>query len=246
MRTSLSSRGKGAAAGRVIFLAAAAGLGLVEAAARTPLPGLHQFEATGTAAIAIGAAMVVLAALGLTRQSASAFLALALLWLGALVLAGAAAASAPRDPANWVAPAELLAFAVASLRLAAEASSTARPIAQTLLRLAAGGLLLLFGSVHLTRQALIISLIPAWTPWREAWPYVTGPALCLAGFALLVGSAVMAAKLAVAGMFASWLILVHAQRIYEAPSDTFEWTFALTALALVGIMLMVSPRASDA
>ena len=41
-------------------------------------------------------------------------------------------------------------------------------------------------------------------------------------------------------MYGAWLPIVHAPRLLASPDSAFEWTFALTALALAGVALAVA------
>jgi uncharacterized membrane protein len=98
--------------------------------------------------------------------------------------------------------------------------------------------LLFYGMVHMFHRALIAGLIPAWIPGAGAWPWITGSIMVAAGIALLAGRAAELASLAIAAMFASWILIVHLARLAGNPAGSFEWSFALTALALAAVALL--------
>jgi hypothetical protein len=98
--------------------------------------------------------------------------------------------------------------------------------------------------IHLTQRDLIATLIPAWIPVRSYWPWLTGGVSVAAGLACLVGRGTTWGAGFIAFMYLAWLPLVHAPRLLGVPGSLFEWTFALTALALAGVALAVAARAA--
>ena len=154
-----------------------------------------------------------------------------------MALTKLAALAGPFDLTAWVPPAEAIAFAAACYARARA------PAGGVVLRLAFGMMLVLFGVVHLMHRDIIASLIPAWIPYAEHWPWLTGGVNLLAGAALILNRFTTPAALAIAAMFGSWLPLVHAERLLGAPDSLFEWTFALTALGLAGAALTIAGRA---
>jgi len=160
-----------------------------------------------------------------------------LYWLAFTALTKLAALSGPFDLTAWVPVTEAFAFAAACYALAGA------PAGALIARIAFGLMLVWFGVVHLMHRDIIASLIPAWVPYAEHWPWLTGGVNLLAGAALILNRFTTPAALAIAAMFGSWLPLVHAERLLGAPDSLFEWTFALTALGLVGAALLIAGRA---
>jgi len=221
--------------GQPVFLVACIGLGLVELFFRKALAQLHPWGADSMA-MASGASLAVLALWLLVRPSSRiAAFALAGHWTLALVFTTLAAAKAPPNALNWVPVSQTTLFVLASLAATgpglrhSQMTNVRRPFAVTLI---------FYGLVHIFQRDLIAGLIPAWITGAQVWPWITGPIMVAAGIALLAGRAVELASLAIAAMFASWILIVHLGRIAGDPASSFEWSFALTALALTGVALL--------
>jgi uncharacterized membrane protein len=233
--------------GPCVFLAACTALGISEVASRQTLSSLSRLEvSTGSLVAVCSTSLIIFGLAGLIPRFRSiAYLAIAGSWIILSLLATATLFRGPADVTSWVKPTEgiVLSFTAAYLGIANQKPNPL-PILRILLRITYGSMLILFGSIHLLHSDLIASLIPSWVPVATSWPMVTGPLLCGAGVAFLVGRFVEVASLGVAAMFASWLPIVHAERIIKTPSDAFEWTFAITALALVGAALTIADDSS--
>ena len=177
----------------------------------------------------VGLALAALAML--FRQNAAAW-AMAILWLAALALTLLAAVSAP-DALASVPVAETAVFGVFAF-------AQARGGAEIALRVAFGLMLVLFGAIHLTPprgHRFAYSRVDTAT---AVLALAHRLAECLAGLACIAGRGVRIGAGAIALMYASWLPIVHALRLAEDLTSTFEWTFALTALALAGIAMHVA------
>jgi len=222
--------------GQTVFLVACIGLGLVELFFHKALAQLHPWG-SNSIAIVSGASLTVLALWLLVRPSSRiAAFALAGHWTLALVFTILAAAKAPPNALNWVPVSQTALFVLASL---ASTNKSGLPLAQmTDLRRPFAVMLVFYGLVHIFQRALIAGLIPSWIAGAAIWPWFTGSVLVAAGIALLAGRAVEVASLAIAAMFASWILVVHLGRIAGDPANSFEWSFALTALALTGVALL--------
>jgi len=222
--------------GQPVFLAACIGLGLVELVFRKALVQLHPWDSVSMAIVS-GATLTVLALWLLVRPSSRiAAFALAGHWTLALVFTILAAAKAPPNALNWVPVSQTALFVLASL--ASSNGSGLRHTQMTDVRRPFAVTLVFYGLVHVFQRPLIAGLIPAWIAGAEIWPWITGPIMVVAGIALLAGRAVEVASLAIAAMFASWILIVHLGRIAGDPANSFEWSFALTALALTGVALL--------
>ena len=222
--------------GGPVFLIACAGLGLVELFFREALAQLHPWGAGSTASVS-GASLAVLALWVLFRPSSRiAAFALAGHWTLALVFTILAAAKEPSSALNWVPASQAALFVLASL---AASNGAGLPHTQmTDLRRPFAVTLIYYGLVHIFHRALIAGLIPNWIPGAPVWPWLTGAIMVAAGIALLAGRAVELVSLAIAAMFMSWILVVHLGRLAGDPASSFEWGFALTALALAGVALL--------
>ena len=184
-----------------------------------------------------GATLFVLALAGIARVR-GARLALGLYWAMAVVLTFAAALKAPADPLNWVPMSKAALFAIA-------ASAAAGTVGGRKLRVSFGIVLIFYSVIHLVFHDMIAELIPAWFPKGAIWPFLTAALMLAAGASLVTERAAAEMALAVAALFASWILIIHSGRLAADPASSFEWTFALSALALVGVALMaVSPAPS--
>jgi uncharacterized membrane protein len=160
-----------------------------------------------------------------------------------LLIAGFANALTNPSMLSYVAPVQasliIAALVVAALAVPVDRSET---LPRSPLRFVATLALVLFGVVHLWERELVASLIPVWMPVPHMWPYVTGPLMIGAGAALWVPRWRAASALLVAGIFLSWVPLVHLERLIRAPDSLFEWRFALTAVALAGSLVVLAAR----
>ena len=188
-------------------------------------------------AYAAGATLSVVALAGIARVR-GARLALTLYWTVSVALTFAAALKAPANPLSWVPMSKAVLFAIA-------ASVAAGAVGARKLRVSLGIVLVFYGIIDLVFHDLIAGLIPAWFPKTAIWPYFTGPLMLMAGAALVADRAAAEMALVMAGLFASWILIIHSGRLAAHPASSFEWTFALSALALAGVALMaVSPALS--
>ena len=224
--------------GRLLFLIACLMLGIVEMYFGAALPGLHPWPVHQGLAWFSGASLALLAIGGLLFDTRLASLGLAIHWFLAILFTIAVAVKGPTDALNWVPVAQSCLFAVASFKIASQREAGSSELAPLALRLTFAAMLLLFGLIHIFKRELIAGLIPGWIPAADLWPWVTGTIMVAAGFAILIGKFAEIASLVVAGMFASWIFVVHAERLAQRPASDFEWTFALTALALAGAALI--------
>jgi uncharacterized membrane protein len=102
-----------------------------------------------------------------------------------------------------------------------------------------GFFLLVSGVQHFLFVDFVKFLIPAWLPGSVFWTYFAGVALAASGLGLLTGiKASLAATLAGWMVFA-WLLMLHLPRAI-ASSNQNEWTAVFEALAVSGILLILS------
>ncbi len=227
-----------------VFAGGMSALGATAIAFQTHLPGLQPAPAGATAAGPVLAGAVLLAAggtLAARRLRGIGGWILLTFWLAWLFLAHLPRIlDAPANITAWVAASQVVTFGLTSLCWAIGA--------QRWRNLSVGLMLLLFGAVHLTYPAAIAGLLPETFPLRDVWPWITGPVQILAGLAIAVRVMPGLAAAVVSTMFLAWVAVLHAPRLMQAPSDPFEWTFALTALVLAAAVWLAGgdgPSADD-
>jgi uncharacterized membrane protein YphA (DoxX/SURF4 family) len=246
--------------GRAIFAAAMGALGVQCAIRGDAVPALELVRPYSVAhpVIAWLTALALVAGAGAamvraTARIGAALLALVLLlWLLFLQLPELAAA--PRNGGLWTTVFEVLALGGAALVLLALApdDSIAATIewtgiarrARTVGRLAFGLSLPAFGVLHFLYPGYVSSVIPGWLGAPVFWTYATGVAHVAAGVAIVTRVMARLAALCAAAMFGSWVVILHAPRVFAHQHDANEWTSMLIALGMCGGALLVA-AASD-
>jgi uncharacterized membrane protein YphA (DoxX/SURF4 family) len=191
-----------------------------------------------------GAALVRVTA----RIGAALLTLVLLLWLLFLQLPELAAA--PRNGGLWTTAFEVLALGGAALVLLALApdgsfaatmdwTGIARR-ARTVGRLAFGLSLPAFGVLHFLYPGYVSSVIPRWLGAPVFWAYATGVAHVAAGVAIVTRVLARLAALCAAAMFGSWVVVLHAPRVFAHQGDANEWTSMLIALGMCGGALLVA------
>ncbi|WP_444855762.1 hypothetical protein [Sphingosinicella sp.] len=236
LRSQAADRSILAGAGAAVFAAGLVGMGAFEALLAEPLAPFHTALGPGAGAQIAGVLLCLLSLLAspLVPLSNIARLALACFWLASLALL-AAGAGAEFGVPNLVAASQALLLAAAAFCIGRGGIGSAR-----LLRGAFSATLILFGGVHLLYRSAIAAMIPAWIPFAEWGPWLTGATMIAAGVASLLPSLVHHAALVVVCLFASWLPLIHTGRLIANPSSVAEWTFALMAVSLTGAAMIVA------
>lgn len=232
-------------AGRLLFLLACAALGTAELVLSKPLPQLHLVPpGAHLLLLMLGGSLLALAPLscvrGWTMVAASG---LAASWLVALLFALRAAFARHFDLLVWVPASKDALFALAALAVGTSGDQRQNSALAAALQLCFGLAMIFYASVHLLHRNVIADLIPAWIPARQAWPWVTGSVLGLCGVAIIEGRLARSASFILASMFGSWIMLLHVERAAQDLTSIFEWAFALSALALLGIALVVAAEA---
>lgn len=190
-------------------------------------------------AIVLAASLVLaaLAAAALASRYSLVWRGLAAWWLTAGVFAAVRAAGQPLALPSLVPLLESLTIGLAC----AAGAAPGRP-ATRILTAAVAIMLAVFGAIHILYRADVGSLAPAWVPWREQAPLLSGAIMLGSAAAMLAGRARIAA-LVVAAMFVSWLPLVHAPLVIASNGAASEWLFALIAICLIGVLLRVAAAA---
>lgn len=214
----------------VIFVITGAGLGLPW----TPVSRWLVW-AVGLALLACGAGLIA------GKQTRTAALALAVLMLlRALVVYAPKWFTAPRDPASWTSPFELLAIAGASLVLASGLSSDAPILLSTAGRILFVASLEVFAIQHVLYGAFIATLIPGWIPEHLFWAYFVCFAFFASALAIAMERLARLAAMLLAVMFLLWVVILHVPRVAHAPRSGNEWTSLFAALAMGGGSLIMA------
>jgi uncharacterized membrane protein len=104
-----------------------------------------------------------------------------------------------------------------------------------------GYFLLVCGVQHFLFVDFVKFLIPTWLPGALFWTYFAGVALAAAGLGLLTGIKASLASALAGWMIFAWLLMLHLPRAIASPNQN-EWTAVFEALAVSGILLMLSYR----
>jgi uncharacterized membrane protein YphA (DoxX/SURF4 family) len=105
---------------------------------------------------------------------------------------------------------------------------------RTALRILFGLCAIVFGISHLVYPAITAAMVPAWLPKPLYWAYFTGGAHIAAGLALVSGVSARVAATLLAVMCGSFVVLLHAPRVWAAPANRLEWTMLLVSLSITG------------
>lgn len=142
------------------------------------------------------------------------------------------------EPTSWVPALEMLALSAVGFLHRSRLISAHHERSVSVAALALGGMLALFGIVHLLNVGAIGGMIPSWIPFRSVLPIVTGSTLVGAAVSMIFKRSRAVASIVIAAMFASWIAVLHLPRLAARPDDLGEWTFAAMALALTGALLV--------
>ena len=117
-------------------------------------------------------------------------------------------------------------------------SSTAGALRKTLSRIArivAGLSACVFGFAHFNYIDFTASMVPAWIPPNGVfWAWATGAGHLAAGLSLVSGIRARLAATLLAGMMASFVVLLHLPRVVAAPDQHVEWIMLGVSSMLAG------------
>ena len=109
--------------------------------------------------------------------------------------------------------------------------------------------MLAFGVVCLVYVDFVNSLqpVPEWLPGYDILAVVTGLVFAAGGAALLAGWRMVPAGLAVAGLFASWIVLLHVPWAFAEPAQLRSpfWIRVFESLSLAGAAIILAGVAGD-
>ncbi|MEO7039302.1 MAG: DoxX family protein [Gemmatimonadaceae bacterium] len=241
-------------AGRAIFAAAMAALGVQCLLRSNAVPALEPVHATAVLPMIgwiTGIVLIAAAVATMLRPTASygaAVLAAMLLLWDALLHAPALAA-APTNGGEWTGASETFALGGAALVLfgltrlsAAWRGAPDAVVTRCLLigRIFFGISMLGFGALHFIYISYVAFVIPGWIPGHVFFAYATGVAHVAAGLGILSGVLARLAALCTAAMFGSWVLIVHLPRVAAHAQAADEWTSMLIALGMCGSALLIA------
>lgn len=191
----------------------------------------------------LSAAILLIAgcALLLRRYERSGALALTVFfgfWVIALHLPVAFASW--RHIGTWNGPAEITLLTMGGLALWSAGAGPARRTLQLVARILAGVSAIVFGCAHFNYIDFTATFVPAWIPPSQTfWAWATGAGHLAAGLALVSGIRARLAAACLAGMMASFVLLVHIPRVINAPDQHAEWLMLGFSTSLAGAAWLV-------
>ncbi|WP_158990986.1 hypothetical protein [Mucilaginibacter sp. L196] len=97
-----------------------------------------------------------------------------------------------------------------------------------------------FAVLHLKYLDFIVTLIPAWLPFRLFWAYVVMVAFFAASISLFFRVLVRLSTSLLALMFFIWFCILHIPRVIASPHTETEWTSMFVVLIFSGIALLIA------
>jgi uncharacterized membrane protein YphA (DoxX/SURF4 family) len=240
--------------GRALFATAIAGLGAQCLVRGNAVPALEPVLATSGLPVigwVTGIVLIAAALAMLSRRAASygAAVISAVLLLWVLLLHVPALIAAPNKGGAWTGAFETFALSGAALLLwgltahgwaSDRAPSSLAARASTIGRLMYGVSMPVFGILHFLYIPYIVFVTPSWIPAHLFFAYATGVAHVASGLSLLSGVLSRLAAYCTAAMFGSWVLIVHAPRVFRHSHTPSEWTSMLIALAMCGGALLIA------
>lgn len=140
----------------------------------------------------------------------------------------------------WNGPAEITFMTMGGLAAWSAAAGPARRTLQLVTRILAGVSAIVFGFAHFNYIDFTATFVPAWIPPSQVfWAWATGAGHLAAGLALVSGLQARLAAACLAGMMASFVVLVHIPRVIGAPHEHIEWLMLGFAISLTGAAWLV-------
>jgi uncharacterized membrane protein len=198
-----------------------------------------------------GILLLIAAALLIVGREVSAAAAViaAACFLAALVLHMPGLIGNVHDPGPWTTAFELFAMCGAALTLmgcsltgdSRDSSAILIEVGRDLFAVS----LPVFGVQHLIYAHFVSTLVPAWIPFRLFWARFVGVAFFAAAIAIVTHKLGRLAAMLLGFMFFSWVLIVHAPRIFVGHTGN-EWISGFIALAMAGGAFIVSSTFREA
>jgi uncharacterized membrane protein len=101
--------------------------------------------------------------------------------------------------------------------------------------------MIVFGIDHFLYTPFVVTIVPAWLPWRLFWAYLTGAALIAAGLGMIARVKARLAATLLGGMIFVWVLVLHIPRAAADPFGAIgnEVTSVFEALAFSGIAFIL-------
>lgn len=145
----------------------------------------------------------------------------------------------------WNGPAEITFLTSGGLALLSAGAGATRHTLSIVARLLAGASAIVFGCAHFNYIDFTASMVPAWIPPSQVfWAWATGAGHLAAGLALVSGIQARLAATLLAGMMASFVVLLHIPHVIHAPDQHVEWIMLAISSSLAGAAWLVRKYAT--
>jgi uncharacterized membrane protein YphA (DoxX/SURF4 family) len=194
-----------------------------------------------------GLVLMVGGAVLLSRKGerAGAWLLTVFLGLWTLTLNVPVALAGFKSIGAWNSPAEIAFMTMGGLALASSHAGAFRATLARVARIVAGLSACVFGFAHFNYIDFTATMVPAWIPPNGVfWAWATGAGHLAAGLALVSGIRARLAATMLAGMMASFVILLHLPRVVAAPDQHVEWIMLGVSSMLAGAAWLVRKYAT--
>jgi uncharacterized membrane protein YphA (DoxX/SURF4 family) len=94
--------------------------------------------------------------------------------------------------------------------------------------------LAVFGALHLSAAQGLMTMVPAYMPWRLFWAYFVGVALIAASLSIATKIQVCWSGLLFGIMMVLFVAMLHVPRALASPQDRFAWTIVIREMSFAG------------
>src|SRR5580692_12209736 len=94
--------------------------------------------------------------------------------------------------------------------------------------------LAVFGALHLSAAQGLMTMVPAYMPWRLFWAYFVGVALVAASLSIATKIQVCWSGLLFGIMMVLFVAMIHFPRALANPTDRIAWTIVIRELSFAG------------
>jgi hypothetical protein len=142
------------------------------------------------------------------------------------------------NPGEWVVFLETLAFVCGCFMLANTTNRGLHPVLNntaSICRYLFALVLLVFGIQHIMYEKFILTIIPAWMPWKLFWARLVTIAFLATAVSVAINILTHIAMVLLGSMFLIWVVILHIPRVTIRSWKETEWTSMFIALAMSGI-----------
>jgi uncharacterized membrane protein YphA (DoxX/SURF4 family) len=145
----------------------------------------------------------------------------------------------------WNSPAEIAFMTMGGLALVSSTAGALRKTLSRIARIVAGLSACVFGFAHFNYIDFTASMVPTWIPPNGVfWAWATGAGHLAAGLSLVSGIRARLAATLLAGMMASFVVLLHLPRVVAAPDQHVEWIMLGVSSMLAGAAWLLRKHAT--